>query len=259
MKKLNDEVKQIWNANAAFFDSRMNEGNDFHKILLEPNQLEMLQIQKGDAILDIACGNGQFARKMTEKGARVTAIDFSREFLDIAKAKSPPEIKFELLDVASEKDLEKLKRRRFDAAVCTMALMDMAEIEPLISFLPEVLKPGGKFVFSIMHPCFNSADITLIEEHSDAAGKPHRSYFVKIKNSYLISKKFKGWAMRGQPKAQYYFHRPISELLNLCFRNGFVLYAMREPSFTREKTDSIWENVYRNVPAALVCGLMLKE
>lgn len=259
MKKLNDEVKQIWNANAAFFDSRMQEGNDFHKILLEPNQLEMLQIKQGDAVLDIACGNGQFARKMASLGAKVTAIDFSQEFLNIARAKSPPDIKFELLDVTSKKDLEKLKEEKYDSIVCTMALMDMAEIETLISFLPKILKPGGKFVFSIMHPCFNSADTTLIEEHSDAAVKPHRSYFLKIKNSYLVSKKFKGWAMRGQPKAQYYFHRPISELLNLCFKNGFVLNAIREPSFTRKKTNSIWENIYRHVPAALVCGLMLKN
>jgi hypothetical protein len=137
--------------------------------------------------------------------------------------------------------------------------MDMAEIEPLISFLPKILKPEGKFVFSVLHPCFNSGDVTLIHEHSDAAVKSHRSYFVKIKNNYLVSRKLKGWGMRGQPKAQYYFHRPISEILNLCFKNGFVLNAIKEPSFAREETDSIWENVYRNIPAALVCGLVLNS
>ena len=68
--KVNAEVKEIWNTNAAFWDGRMGEGNDFHKILIEPNQLEMLAIKKGDKILDIACGNGQFARKMTQAGQR---------------------------------------------------------------------------------------------------------------------------------------------------------------------------------------------
>ena len=77
--KVNAEVKEIWNTNAAFWDGRMGEGNDFHKILIEPNQLEMLAIKKGDKILDIACGNGQFARKMTQAGAKVTAIDISEE------------------------------------------------------------------------------------------------------------------------------------------------------------------------------------
>ncbi len=37
-----------------------------------------------------------------------------------------------------------------------MALMDMADIEPLFSALRELLKPGGRFVFTVCHPAFNS-------------------------------------------------------------------------------------------------------
>ncbi|OGO43854.1 MAG: hypothetical protein A2137_00790 [Chloroflexi bacterium RBG_16_58_8] len=259
MKK-NDEVKNIWNTNAAFLDSRMQEGNDFHKILIEPNQLDMLQIKNGDSILDIACGNGQFARKMAELGAKVIATDFSEEFIKIARSKTlSDKIDYRVIDVTDKRDLNKLKEYKFDSIVCTMAIMDIENIEPLISYLPKILKNNGKFVFSIMHPCFNSADVTLVQEHSDAANKPHRSYFLKITGNYLVSRKFKGWAMRGQPKTQYYFHRPLSEILNLCFKNGFLLNSIREPSFTREKTGSIWENVYKNTPAALVCGLILQK
>ena len=256
--KNRNKVKEIWNTNAAFWDARMGEGNDFHRILIEPNQLELLDTKQGDLILDIACGNGQFTRKMASLGVKVTAIDFSQEFLNIARAKSPAGIKFELVDVTSQKDLNKLSGQKFDSIVCTMALMDIENIEPLISFLPRVLKHKGKFVFSILHPCFNSGDVLLIHEHNDAAGKPHHNYFVKVKNNYLVSRKFKGCGMRGQPEAQYYFHRPISEILNLCFKNGFVLNAMKEPPFMRKKTDSIWENVFKNTPAAMICRLVLK-
>ena len=38
--ELNDEVKDIWNANAAFWGKCMGEGNDFHRLLIEPNQLD---------------------------------------------------------------------------------------------------------------------------------------------------------------------------------------------------------------------------
>ena len=34
----------------------------------------------------------------------------------------------------------------------------MASITPLLSVLPELLKPGGRFVFSVTHPVFNSGD-----------------------------------------------------------------------------------------------------
>ena len=39
----------------------MGEGNAFHKLLIEPNQIKLLKIRRGDLILDVACGNGQFA------------------------------------------------------------------------------------------------------------------------------------------------------------------------------------------------------
>ena len=55
---MNKEVKNIWNINAESWDSRMGEGNDFHKILIEPTQLKLLNIQPGQKILDVACGKG---------------------------------------------------------------------------------------------------------------------------------------------------------------------------------------------------------
>jgi 2-polyprenyl-3-methyl-5-hydroxy-6-metoxy-1,4-benzoquinol methylase len=155
--ELNDEVKDVWNTNAAFWDKRMGEGNDFHRLLIEPNQLEMLDIKKDDAILEIACGNGQFARRMAQAGAKVTAIDFSEEFIKIAKSKPlADKVEYRVIDVTKQADLAKLRGNTYDSIVCTMAIMDIESIEPMISFLPEILKDNGRFVFSILHPCFNS-------------------------------------------------------------------------------------------------------
>ena len=122
----NDEVRDIWNANAAYWDERMGEGNDFHNILIEPNQIELLDINKGDAILDIACGNGQFSREMTKLGARVTAIDFSDALINIARSKPfADRIDYQVIDVTRKADLEKLRGNTFDSIDCTMAIMDM--------------------------------------------------------------------------------------------------------------------------------------
>jgi hypothetical protein len=41
---------------------------------------------------------------------------------------------------------------RFDAAVCNMAFMDMACIEPLLGVLPALLAPAARFVFSVILP-----------------------------------------------------------------------------------------------------------
>lgn len=256
---MNEEVKNIWNANAEFWDSKMGEGNNFHKTLIEPTQLKLLNIKAGDKILDIACGNGQFARKMAELGAKVTAIDFSDKFIAIAKSKGKYDIKYQVIDVTSETDLKRLTGNNFDSIVCTMALMDMENIEVLINHLPKMLKRDGIFVFSILHPCFNSGENILIHEKDDLGGEVKGKYYVKIRD-YLIEKSILGIGMMGQPKPQYYFHRPVSTILKYFFESGFVLDAYEEPSFTNIKnSNSIYDNVYKHIPPALICRLKISD
>jgi 2-polyprenyl-3-methyl-5-hydroxy-6-metoxy-1,4-benzoquinol methylase len=107
----------IWNANAEFRDPRMGEGNDFHKILIEPARLRLLNLKAGEKILDIACGNGQFAPKMAGSGSRVTAVDFSDKFIQIARSKGRYDFDYQVIDAAGEIDLAKLKGGDLDSIV----------------------------------------------------------------------------------------------------------------------------------------------
>jgi len=70
------------------------------------------------------------------RGARV-AFDFSRVFLERARARSAgfgEQIEYHHADATDEAQILALGRGRlFDAAVCTMALMDMAAVEPLFA------------------------------------------------------------------------------------------------------------------------------
>lgn len=257
--KIKEQIKKIWNANASYWDKRMGEGNAFHKLLIEPSQLKLLKIKRGDLILDVACGNGQFARKMTELGAKVIAIDFSRALVKIAKSKPHADnILYRVLDVTNKNELSALRNYKFDRVVCTMALMDIENIEPLMSFIPKILKAKGRFVFSILHPCFSSGESTLIHEHNHLGGCINDKYYVKMSN-YLITQTTKGVAMVGQPKPQYCFHRPLSAILRVCFENNLVMDAMLEPSFKPKEKKSIFDNVYENIPPALICCFRLKH
>ena len=252
---LNDEVRAIWDANAEFWDGGMGEGNFFHKILIEPTQLKLLNIKPGQKILDIACGNGQFARKMAESGADVTATDFSEKMIEIAKSKPGQHVEYQVIDATRKDDLEKLPGD-FDSMVCTMAMMDMENIVTLIQHAPRLIKKEGTFVFSILHPCFNSGSNTLLHERDDLSGRVEDRYYVKIRD-YLIDRSEIGVAMAGQPKSQYYFHRPVSTILRHFFEAGFVLDAFEEPSFRDRESTGIFDNVFKNIPAAMVCRLRL--
>lgn len=264
LEGLNRETRDIWDRNAEWWDDRMGEGNDFQRILIGPATERLLELRPGETVLDIACGNGAFARRMAQLGAQIVAFDFSERFLARAKGRSAEHvdrIDYRLIDATDEAQLLALGKRRFDAAVCTMALMDMATIEPLISALSQLLKSGGRFVFSVMHPCFNNADGSqMVVETEDRQGEIIRVYSVKV-SKYIQPSVAKGIGIIGQPVPQYYFHRPIRVLFNICFGAGFVLDGIEEPVFDQptEGTSPFgWAN-YKEIPPVLVARMRLMQ
>jgi 2-polyprenyl-3-methyl-5-hydroxy-6-metoxy-1,4-benzoquinol methylase len=260
VNRLNQEVRAIWNRNADYWDERMGEGNTFHKSLIEPVQLEFLKVAGGEHILDAACGNGQFARKLADLTANVVACDASDRMIAHARARSKDyagRIEFRVIDCCDRQQLMKLGERRFDRVVCTMALMDMTAIEPLVLASARLLKPGGCFVFSVLHPCFNSGMAKQGMEQHDIGGEIVREFFVRI-SRYGRPLTTKGLAMPGQPVPQYYFHRPLATLLKPFFSAGFVLDGLAEPSFApKAGSKGLFEMVFQEIPPALVARMRL--
>lgn len=254
---LNREAQRIWNGNAEFWDTQFGEGNDFQRYLIGPSTERLLEVRPGQVVLDVACGNGAFSRRLAELGATVVATDFSEKFLNRARARTQSHaerIEYRFLDATDEQQLLALGDSRFDSVVCTMALMDMAEIEPFFGALPRLLKPGGCFVFSVTHPCFNTTGTTKMLEEEDTPQGVIATYSVKVAR-YLGLSPGKGTGMIGQPEAQLYFDRPISVLLGALFQVGLVVDGMEEPAFGPEVQGSrplSWQNL-KEIPPVLVC------
>jgi len=232
--ELRDEVRDIWSENAAFWDEKMGEaGNDFFQWLVAPSAERLLELQPGWTVLEIACGNGIFSRRMAAQGVNVVATDVSDAMIEIAKSRpvsGSGNVTYHVIDAADYEALLALGEGRFDAAVCNMAIMDMPVIDPLFAALGKLLKPGGRFVFTLMHPCFNSAGLTRVTEETDEGGVLRTIHSVKV-NQYHTPVTHVGLAIVGQPKPQHYFHRSLSDLLGRCFRAGFALNGLEEPVF----------------------------
>ncbi len=259
-----DDVRSIWETNAAFWDEYMGDrGNDFQRALIGVPTERLMAIQSGETILDIACGNGIFARRMAEIGANVVAFDFCRAFLARAMDRSGAHrdrIQYMDLDATDYDALISLGSSRFDGAVCTMALMDMADIEPLSRALPELLKPGARFVFSVCHPSFNSAQPVLTAERGDTDVGLKTEYAVKI-SRYVTPFSYRGVGIPGQPELHPYFHRPLNLFLRPFFAAGFVLDAFDEPAFSPSAGDSnhlSWSN-FNDIPPAIVIRLRTRN
>ncbi len=247
--KILEESRAIWDQNAEAWDARIGGGGGFQSILIAPTVEKMLNIQAGERVLDIACGNGIFSRRLEELGASVVAADFSPKLIDLAKqraTKGDEAVEYHVADATNEAELLALGGdppfQRFDAAVCLNALMDMPEIEPLFRAVAKLLKPDGRFVFSIMHPCFNGLAMAMLAELPDYAQVP--SYSIKV-SRYLSTEITKGMAISTQPAQQYYWHRPLHELFNSAFACGLVMDRLEEPAIKEEiqgKSAFNWAN-----------------
>jgi 2-polyprenyl-3-methyl-5-hydroxy-6-metoxy-1,4-benzoquinol methylase len=252
-------VQRVWNANAEFWDERMADGNDFFNILIWPAVKSLLQPKNGERLLDVACGNGVTSRRLAKSGAEVVACDFSPSMIELAKRRGGcGRIDYRLVDATRKDELLALGAGAFNGALCNMALMDIAEIEPLMNALMVLLRPGGRFVFSIMHPCFNNPSTLQMGELEDRAGEIVTTYSVKVPR-YQTPFSQTGSAMHGQPEPHLYFHRPLAKLLAPAFEAGLVLDALEETSFPPENsggtTPLSWNGRFSEIPPVLVVRL----
>jgi 2-polyprenyl-3-methyl-5-hydroxy-6-metoxy-1,4-benzoquinol methylase len=263
LQRASEETRQAWNANAAFWDERMGEGNDFVEVLIWPPTERMLAVQPGERVLDIACGNGLTSRRLAAMGAEVVAIDFAEELIARArqrKTQHAEQITYHVLDATDETALLALGEGHFDAALCQMALFDMAEIDPLMRALSHLLRPRGRFVFSVIHPCFNNPHMAHVAEMEDREGDIVTVYSVKV-FGYMTPSVSKGSAIAGQPRPQLYFHRPLQGLLGAGFGAGLVLDTLEERAFPPDHPSGrgllTWGGSFCEIPPVLVARLRL--
>ncbi len=256
-KSLNDEGRLLWNQKAEFWDDLFGDwGNQFHRRLVEPSLLQLLQLKAGEAVLDVGCGNGVLARRLALLGAQVTACDFSEEMLRLARARGG-EIDYRQIDATDEDALLQLGEGQFDAVTCSMALMDIPEIEPLYCAARRLLRADGRFVFATMHPAFNSNNPIFIHEKEDRDGIVTECFALKLR-AYLDMPPVLGAGAPGEPTPHYYYHRPLGELLRPAFRAGFLLDGLLEPAFSEddaEDSGSLSWSDFSQFPPVLACRL----
>ena len=175
--------------------------------LVDPVVIELLGDVTGQAVLSLACGQGQDARLLASLGALVTGIDISAEMLRYAsehEAANPRGITYVQ---GNAQDLADFADASFDGVLCHMALMDIPELAPTIQSVARVARAGGWFVFSIVHPAYH----------------PH----VQILSDYLIDHRYpKQRPVDWLPRHAY--HRPLATYVNELAQAGLRIERLVE-------------------------------
>ncbi|KAH6842318.1 S-adenosyl-L-methionine-dependent methyltransferase [Chaetomium sp. MPI-CAGE-AT-0009] len=248
-----------WEDNAAYWDTTITKhGNKYWQRLQEPSLARLIgpslpnpgsdQGQQCRA-LELATGNGLCARWLARRGASVLATDACENMLALARGHCEPGtpeegIRFRRVDVTSARELGALaaEEGRFDVVLMNMAAMDIADLDPLAKALRVLLKEGGVFVATVLHPVFVTSNASRNVEvtYSPVTGECEitRSRIIK---EYMSVPPAVGIAIPGQPVKQIYFHRPMHELFGIFFKVGMVMDAMEELAFTEE--DAVEERI----------------
>ena len=202
---------------------------------------------KGLQICDLACGEGHLARRLAERGGNVTGVDVSEGILEQAKQQMPTSLDLHYVQDDAQ-TLATFLEQSFDIVVSNLALMDIPDFESVFDSCFRVLKPGGTFVFSVLHPCFETpfdADHPPIET-SRSGGFLACRVSRYLEEGYWTSG---GEGVRGRVGA---YHRTLSSYLNALLASGFQLSAVHEPTLPAGDYGSTEEQWLSRLPRGLV-------
>jgi SAM-dependent methyltransferase len=197
--------------------------------------LDLTGAVDGKRVLDLACGHGLVARELVRRGAQVVGLDVSRLLLEQARRIDPAaalHLEYVHGDAAAA---GVLSGARFDTIVCNFGLSDIDDLDGAIGNVARLLVPGGRFVFSILHPCFGGASDVSGSWPADSTYYDERWWLADGELSTL----------RREVGAN---HRMLSTYMNSLIENGLRIEAIVEPAperaWTRERLEASAQPVY---------------
>jgi len=220
-----EDVARCWDSFAEAWSEQAGEAGDFyHRTFIIPSMLRLLGDVDGQRVLDLACGTGVFTRYLARRRARVVGVELSEKMLTKARQFEAAEPLGIVYDQGNASRLDRFEGASFDAVTCNMALMDMSDFEGALSEAHRVLVPGGRLVFSILHPCFFTPESGWQKTDPESKRNEDRLYW-KVDHYFerRSGRRTFSWSH------WVYFHRTLGDYLNAVTRTGFVLSEIDEP------------------------------
>jgi SAM-dependent methyltransferase len=205
-----------------------SDGDYAKRHLLNPVLLRVLGGLTGQRVLDAGCGNGYLSRLLAARGVRVVGVEPAQPLYDFAVAAErdrPQGIEYVQADLCALPDLG----APFDAAVASMVLCSVPDWVGAMRACVRALKPGGLFVFTVNHPCFEQLYATWRRFGEYRTGRYLAEY--DIEGPYATDR-----------------HRTLSSYLNTAISLGCVITELVEPGLTDDEEIE----VYRYLPNFLI-------
>ncbi len=173
-----------WDEHARYYDWEFN--------LICTKQRQDIRIWKALAaefkgnILELCCGSGRITQELIKDGHNVTAIDNSKDMLDILKAKNLPNLEILHSDMSTFKSANKFKFA-FISYSSFQQLLTLEEQIKCLNNIHDHLEDGGVLAMDI-NPRICEGDDIQPKTHSYTAEYPINSSTVTMFTSHKIDR-----------------------------------------------------------------------
>jgi ubiquinone/menaquinone biosynthesis C-methylase UbiE len=228
-----NQLKTDWGNVAEWYDQLVGEsGSEYHREVVLPGVLRLLGLTPGNVAIDIACGQGVLCRILRDRGVTVSGVDAARELIKAAKdrdglrerTENPAESQPIRYHVGDARELGFLPPDEFDAAACVLAIQNIHPLNPVFEGVKRILKPYGRLVIVMMHPCFRGP-----KETSWGWNEADKVQFRRV-DRYLLPRKTPIVTHPGKAPGVYTwtFHKPIESYVKSLRAAGLLIDAIEE-------------------------------
>lgn len=226
--------KTSWESSHKWYKSIVaNEGHYYHKEVILPKLLKLIDCDKTKTVLDLGCGQGVLARALPPQ-MEYTGIDLSPSLIKEAKRLSFKNSRQQFLVGDITKKLP-LKKTDFDMAVILLALQNVKEGQKAIENASFHLKEGGQLLIVLNHPCFRipRQSSWYFSEEGKNCSRQITSYLSPLEIPIQTN------PSEGHRSAKTFsYHHPLSDYSHWLKHSHFYIKGLQELISNKNSTGS---------------------
>lgn len=215
-------MRTDWNKVAKWYGEHLGSDDTFQSRLIFPGTLKLLHPKTSGHYLDIACGEGSFAKELVKLHCRVVGFDLAPQLIAQAKQKRLQGAAFHVGDAV--KFPKNIFTQQYDGASCILALQNISDYAAVITQTARALKPNGVFVIVLNHPHFRPP------KQSGWGFDEQRKLQYRRVDTYLTPYEVGLEAHPGKKYSQktVSFHRPLHDYVHALAKAGLLIDAIEE-------------------------------